>query len=108
MRVPDQPPFTSVPLWLSTGRAARALGCSIDTLKRYAKRDEFLVEGQHFRRGPHPNSPMVWNVTACQETIRWQGRLGQRMPGPSRSAGLHNDATIKVSDTKQQPHQNSR
>ena len=31
----------SVPsnLWLPTGLAARSLGCSVDTLKRYAKRD---------------------------------------------------------------------
>ena len=80
MRVPEQTSFTSVPLWLSTGRAARALGCSIDTLKRYAKRDEFLIEGQHFRRGPHPNSPMVWNIHACEEAIRWRGRNGKKKP----------------------------
>ena len=66
--------------WLPTGLAARALGCSIDTLKRYAKRDEFLIDGKHWRLGAHSNCPGVWNVPACQAAIRWQGRLGQRMP----------------------------
>lgn len=70
----DQTSFTSDPIWLSTGRAARALGLSIDTLKRYTKRDEFLIEGQHFRRGPYRNSPLVWNIQACEEAIRWRGR----------------------------------
>lgn len=65
-------------IWLPTGQAARVLGCSADTLKRYAKRDEFLVEGQHWRRGPHRQSHWVWNIPACQQAIRWQGRLGHR------------------------------
>ena len=65
-------------LWLATGPAARALGCSINTLKRYARRDEFLIDGTHWRRGAYPNSPWVWNVPACQEAIRRQGRLGHR------------------------------
>ena len=34
-----------------------------DTLKRYAFRDEFLIEGVHWRRGPHPTSPITW--AAC-------------------------------------------
>jgi len=108
MHASHSQPNEQLDQWLPTGLAARALGCSIDTLKRYAKRDEFLVDGKHWRRGAHLNSPWVWNVTACQEAIRWQGRLGQRMPGPSRSAGLNSDATLEVSDTRQQPHRNSR
>ena len=95
-------------LWLPTGLAARSLGCSVDTLKRYAKRDEFLVDGKHWRRGAHPNSPWVWNVPACQEAIRWQGRLGERMPRPSRTAELQRDAKIEVAETRQQPRQKSR
>ena len=63
-------------MWLRTGRAARALGISEDTLKRYAFRDEFLIEGVHWRRGPHPTSPITWNMSACEEALRWRGRLG--------------------------------
>ena len=80
MQPSNAKPHDATALWLPTGLAARALGCSIDTLKRYAKRDEFLVDGKHWRRGAHPNSPWVWNVPACQEAINWQGRLGRRMP----------------------------
>ena len=75
-----QPEDELTALWLPTGQAARTLGCSIDTLKRYATRDEFLIEGKHWRRGAYPNSPRVWNIPACRESIRWQGRLGQRAP----------------------------
>ncbi len=64
--------------WLPTGQAARLLGCSSDTLKRYADRDEFLIDGQHWRRGPHLNSPRVWNIRACQQALHWQGRMGRR------------------------------
>ena len=78
MQIRHQISVTSVPQWLSTGRAAAVLGCSADTLKRYAKRDEFLIEGQHWRRGPHRNSPMVWNITGCQEAIRWRRQVGKR------------------------------
>ena len=67
--------------WLPTGQAARALGCSPDTLKRYIKRDGFLQEGEHLRRGPHRQSPIVWNVPACQKAIEQQGRLRSRMAG---------------------------
>lgn len=60
--------------WLPTGQAARAVGCSTHTLKRYAYRDEFLVEGTHWRRGPYVNSPLVWNIPKCLEAISRQGR----------------------------------
>lgn len=75
------PPIPSPLLeqWLPTGPAARALGCSADTLKRYADRDEFLVEGQHWRHGPYRQSPRVWNIQACHQAISWQGRLGSRI-----------------------------
>ncbi len=61
--------------WLPTGQAARTLGYSPDTLKRYVKRDGFLLEGERLRRGPHRQSPIVWNVPACQKAIEQQGRL---------------------------------
>lgn len=49
----------SHPEWLPTGQAALHLGVSSCTLKRYAKRDELLQEGTHFRRGPHSNTALV-------------------------------------------------
>jgi len=51
--------------WLPSGRAAIALGVSIDTLKRYADTDGFLIEGRHWRRGAHRNSPRLWDVVEC-------------------------------------------
>lgn len=73
-------PVMSLPFeqWLPTGAAALALGCSADTLKRYAKRDEFLVEGTHWRRGPYHQSPKIWNFPACQQAIQYRGRLRSR------------------------------
>lgn len=55
--------------WLPSGRAASALGVSIDTLKRYADRDAFLIEGKHWRHGAFSNSPRLWNVVLCLEGI---------------------------------------
>jgi len=46
------------------------LGISIDTLKRYADRDDFLIKDIHWRFGPHKNSPRVWDVNACLTAIR--------------------------------------
>ena len=51
-------------------RAAQLLGISHCTLKRYAKRDGLLQEGIHFRRGPHNNTALLWNVQLCFETVR--------------------------------------
>lgn len=65
-------------LWLPTGQASRLLGCSPDTLKRYIKRDGFLIEGEHWYQGPHSQSPIVWNIHACRDAIKRQGRLKQR------------------------------
>lgn len=61
--------------WAPTGLAVRLLGCSEKSLKRYADRDEFLIEGIHFRFGAHKNSPRVWNVQACREAMLYRGRL---------------------------------
>jgi hypothetical protein len=55
--------------WLPSGRAASALGVSIDTLKRYADRDAFLIEGKHWRSGAFSNSPRLWNVPLCLDAI---------------------------------------
>lgn len=75
MQAPD--PRITQELWLPTGPAALLLGVSAPTLKRYADRDEFLVEGKHWRRGPHPNSPRVWDVQGCRAAITWRGRHGR-------------------------------
>ena len=56
--------------WLPTAQAAQLLGISHCTLKRYAKRDGLLQEGIHFRRGPHTNTALLWNVQLCFETVR--------------------------------------
>lgn len=60
--------------WLSTMQAARQLGVHPDTLKRYAKRDMLLHEGTHFRRGPHNNSSLQWNLRLCFETLHGAGQ----------------------------------
>ena len=69
---------TTAELWLPTGQAARHLGVSNDTLKRYASRDEFLIEGKHWRRGAHPNSPWTWNVHGCRQAMSCRSRHGHR------------------------------
>ena len=56
--------------WLPSGQAASYLGVSIDTLKRYADRDGFLILDRHWRFGAHKNSPRLWDVPACLEAIR--------------------------------------
>jgi hypothetical protein len=61
--------------WMPTGQATRILGVSPFTLKRYADRDCFLIEGKHFRHGPHSNSPRLWNIPACEEALAYRGRL---------------------------------
>lgn len=65
--------------WLPTGLAARTFGVSHDSLKRYADRDCFLIECKHWRRGVHPNSPRLWNMSACAEALAYRGRL-RRQP----------------------------
>ena len=61
--------------WLPTGQATIALGVSPFSLRRYADRDCFLIEGKHWRYGPHSNSPRIWNVPACAEALAYRGRL---------------------------------
>ena len=61
--------------WLPTGQAARELGISPDSLKRYADRDEVLLLGEHWRHGVHSNSPRVWNLPLCLQALNRRGRL---------------------------------
>ena len=60
-------------LWLSTGDAARHLGISADTLKRYANPNYphfCLQEGIHRQRGLARNSPSRWNVDRIEGVLR--------------------------------------
>lgn len=67
--------MTTAVEWLPTGLAAQILGVSADSLKRYADRDCFLIEGKHWRKGPHFNSPRVWHIPGCIEALSYRGRL---------------------------------
>jgi len=71
--------------WLPTGQAAAKLGVSAATLKRYAIRDQFLIEGQHWRPGAHHNSPYLWEVNGCHQALLHWGRK-QRTAGPELSS----------------------
>lgn len=63
-------PTTTEELWLPTGDAARLLGVSADTLKRWASADRGLLqEGQHWRSGLFSNSPRRWRVDLVQQVI---------------------------------------
>lgn len=70
--------MTEIYEWMPTGQATRALGVSSDSLKRYADRDCFLIEGKHWRSGPHRNSPRVWNIPACIDALIYRGRIKQQ------------------------------
>ena len=62
--MPTAPPE----VWLATGRALDATGLSRTTLHRW-KTDGLLIEGQHYRRGLTPRSPVRWNPVAIEQTI---------------------------------------
>ncbi len=62
------------PEWFPTAEAAHYLGVSCCTLKRYAKRDQILLEGTHFCRGPHSNTPLLWHVQRCFNALRGGNR----------------------------------
>ncbi len=64
--------------WLPTGLATRALGVSPDSLKRYADQNCFLIEGKHWRRGVHSNSPRIWNIPECVDALSYRGRIRQQ------------------------------
>ena len=62
---------------LSTGKASRATGFSSSTLHRW-RSEGLFVEGQHYRLGMKPNSPIRWNTTAVEEVIQAQRQLPER------------------------------
>jgi hypothetical protein len=61
--------------WLSTPAAALSLGLSPSTLKRYADRDQILIEGSHWRSGLYRNSPRVWDVESCRMVLTHHGMI---------------------------------
>jgi hypothetical protein len=61
--------------WLSTPAAALSLGLSPATLKRYADRDQILIEGNHWRSGLYRNSPRVWDVETCRKVLTHHGMV---------------------------------
>ena len=62
--------------WVLTPDAERILGIPRDTLKRrYAAPGGFLVEGTHWRRGMHANSPYGWNIPLCIAALEEQGHI---------------------------------
>ena len=66
---------------LKTPDAVQALGRSKSQLLRLVDAG-VLTPGVHYFRGPFRNSPITWNIAACQERF---GELA-RMPVPSQSA----------------------
>jgi len=64
--------------WLRTGLAARELGVHETTLKNYADRDQFLIEGVHWIYGVHANSPRLWDLPKCRDALAYRGRLNRQ------------------------------
>jgi hypothetical protein len=65
-------PSNSQELWLPTGEAARQLGISADTLKRWSdprSSTHCLQSSTHFRRGKFANSPIRWRVDLIERVI---------------------------------------
>ena len=61
-------------VWLPTSRAAQAIGCTPEHLKR--QRDShggFLEAGAHYSLGPSLNSPIRWDVEAVRIALHRRG-----------------------------------
>ena len=70
---------TSSATWLPTPDAARTLGVSVTTLKRYRDANGgFLEAGTHYAFGAFPNSPIAWNVDACRAAMHRRGQLSRQ------------------------------
>ena len=71
--------FITVPeneTWLSTRQAARVLGISEWSLRRYANADTgFLLEGKHFKKGRYRTSKTAWHMEQVKEAMEQQGYL---------------------------------
>jgi hypothetical protein len=68
----------SIDLWLPTRRAAKAIGCSPEHLKR--QRDVyggFLEAVNHYSLGPSLNSPIRWNVEKVRGALHRRGLIAR-------------------------------
>ena len=63
--------------WLPTPAAAKELGLTSSTLRRYV-RNHIFVEGVDFRPGVYSTSPYVFDVIACREKLEYKGALRKR------------------------------
>ena len=60
--------------WQPTPIAARALGVSPRTLKRYGHPETgFLIPGVHWIAGPFANSTTRWDVELCRTMLHHRG-----------------------------------
>ena len=67
--------------WLTTSRAAQALGVHPITLKRM-RNDGYLTHGVHFRKtGESKNSQYIWNVEKCLEVFDFWKAPSQAIKG---------------------------
>ena len=81
---------------LRTPDAVQALGRSKSQLLRLIDSGH-LTPGVHYFRGPHRNSPITWDISACQQRF---GELA-RMPVPQESAEqIAMDSLLEESRTK--------
>lgn len=88
--------MTTTDEWLPTPAAARILGVSPRTLKRWANEEDFFEPLKHWARGPFSNSSITWNVSACREVLHYRGikadpeRIADRL-----NAGKHQSGEAK-------------
>ena len=76
----------SIDLWLPTRRAAEAIGCSPEHLKR--QRDVyggFLEAGNHYFLGPSLNSPIRWDVEKVRAALHRRGLIARSSYRTERS-----------------------
>ena len=60
--------------WLTTRQAARLLGISEWSLRRYADVEKgFLIEGEHFKKGPYRTSKTAWHMEKIKEAMEKRG-----------------------------------
>ena len=75
--LPSSMKFAVVPegeIWLTTRQAVAILGISEWSLRKYANSETgFLVEGEHFRKGPTRTSRTAWHMEAVKEAMLEQG-----------------------------------
>ena len=62
--------------WISTAAAAKLLGRSPQSLKRYRDiNGGFLEAGVHYSFGGFANSPITWNVDEVRKALNYRGMM---------------------------------